>query len=69
MTPEQRSAINQSSREGSIRYYQMLTTEERTERAKKAVSAVPTLTCPHCNLSGKKGNMLRWHFDNCKNML
>jgi group I intron endonuclease len=23
-------------------------------------------TCPHCGLSGKKGNMVRWHFNNCK---
>lgn len=23
-------------------------------------------TCPHCNKSGKKANMIRWHFDNCK---
>lgn len=23
-------------------------------------------TCPHCNLTGKGGSMLRWHFDNCK---
>ena len=25
------------------------------------------LTCPHCNFTGKgRGNMKRWHFDNCK---
>ena len=24
------------------------------------------LTCPHCNKTGQKPNMLRWHFDNCK---
>jgi len=24
------------------------------------------LTCPHCGLLGSKGNMIRWHFDNCK---
>lgn len=23
-------------------------------------------TCPHCNKSGGKGAMQRWHFDNCK---
>lgn len=23
--------------------------------------------CPHCNKSGGKGAMQRWHFDNCKN--
>ena len=25
-----------------------------------------TITCPHCNKSGDKSNMKRWHFDNCK---
>lgn len=27
---------------------------------------VEKLTCPHCNLTGQKLNMLRYHFDNCK---
>lgn len=22
--------------------------------------------CPHCDVEGDKGNMMRWHFDNCK---
>lgn len=25
-------------------------------------------TCPHCNLTGKGPNMLRYHFDNCKSL-
>lgn len=25
-------------------------------------------TCPHCNLTGKGYNMLRYHFDNCKKL-
>lgn len=25
-----------------------------------------TATCPHCKLTGGKGNMVRYHFDNCK---
>lgn len=24
------------------------------------------MACPHCNKTGSKGNMSRWHFDNCK---
>jgi len=28
----------------------------------------PTVTCPHCNKVGAKGNMLRYHFDNCKSL-
>lgn len=67
MSFDERSKVNQKSRRGSIEYYKKLTAEEKTERAKKAVTATPTLTCPHCNKSGKKGNMYRWHFDNCKN--
>jgi hypothetical protein len=26
----------------------------------------PTVECPHCKKIGAKGNMLRYHFDNCK---
>ena len=25
-----------------------------------------TVICPHCNVSGKGGNMTRYHFNNCK---
>jgi hypothetical protein len=25
-------------------------------------------TCPHCNLTGRGNNMLRYHFDNCKKL-
>jgi hypothetical protein len=25
-----------------------------------------SVSCPHCNKSGSKGTMTRWHFDNCK---
>lgn len=25
-----------------------------------------TYTCPHCNFTGRGGNMKRYHFDNCK---
>lgn len=68
MSPSERSLANQKSREGSVEYYKKLTAEEKTARAKKAVAATPTLTCPHCGKSGKKGNMYRWHFNNCKNI-
>lgn len=26
----------------------------------------PEYTCPHCNYTGRGGNMKRYHFDNCK---
>lgn len=28
-----------------------------------------TVECPHCTKEGQKPNMLRWHFDNCKNKI
>lgn len=31
--------------------------------------AQPVVTCPHCNKQGGISNMIRWHFDNCKNKL
>lgn len=27
------------------------------------------VTCPHCNTTGGKGVMNRWHFDRCKNIV
>jgi hypothetical protein len=27
----------------------------------------PIVKCPHCDVSGKGGNMTRYHFNNCKN--
>lgn len=26
------------------------------------------IECPHCNKKGNKAIMMRWHFDNCKNI-
>jgi len=28
-----------------------------------------TSTCPHCNKTGGHGNMLRYHYDNCKSLI
>lgn len=36
-------------------------TEETRNKLKERVF------CPHCNKSGNKSNMTRWHFDKCKN--
>lgn len=33
----------------------------------KPIGPQPVITCPHCNLSGGKSSMKRYHFDNCKN--
>ena len=43
-----------------------------SEKHKKNISKgcsnieLKTITCPHCNKSGKENVMYRWHFDNCK---
>lgn len=66
MTLEERSKINEKSRLGSINYNKSLSQEEKSIRGKNAVNSVPITICPHCGKSGKKGNMNRWHFNNCK---
>jgi group I intron endonuclease len=34
-------------------------------RKGKPISPTYPVTCPHCNKTGDKRNMVRWHFDNC----
>lgn len=34
-------------------------------KSKKGIPK-PKLTCPHCGKTGGHGNMLRYHYDNCK---
>lgn len=40
-------------------------TEETKTRITETKRANPKL-CPHCGLTGVGGNMVRFHFDNCK---
>ena len=42
-----------------------------SERTSAALKGVPkkTTTCPHCRKTGGAGNMMRYHFDNCKHHL
>lgn len=35
-------------------------------RKKREPISFEVVICPHCNKSGKKNAMKRWHFDNCK---
>lgn len=35
-------------------------------RKGKKIKPCNTITCPHCGKVGDKRNMVRWHFDNCK---
>jgi hypothetical protein len=42
-------------------------TKRKISEARKGVSNKQSkVTCPHCNKIGGKGNMKRFHFDNCK---
>ena len=36
---------------------------------KERRSAQRMATCPHCDKNGMIGNMHRWHFDNCKELI
>jgi len=39
---------------------------KRNMSEKKKGIPQPKVTCPHCNLTGGRNIMTRWHFDNCK---
>jgi hypothetical protein len=49
-----------------------LTGVPRSEKDKEAISKggkgkkMATITCPHCMMTGGRGNMNRYHFENCK---
>ena len=47
------------------RLYNRLPKKKMSESAKKN-RATNQLTCPHCNKTGPKCNMIQSHFDNCK---
>ena len=46
-------------------------TEEQKQKIANSLKGKPktlkSVTCPHCNLTGKGSNMTRYHFSNCKN--
>lgn len=41
-------------------------TAETREKMSMTAKNLTPVTCPHCDKSGKKSVMVRWHFDNCK---
>ena len=41
--------------------------EETRGKMKTAALNLVSVTCPHCEVSGKPAPMTRWHFDNCRN--
>lgn len=40
--------------------------QESIDKMKESHKHRPTVTCPHCNKTGAKCAMVRFHFDNCK---
>jgi hypothetical protein len=45
-------------------------TKQKMSAVRKGVTKTLNLVvCPHCNKSGKGGNMTRYHFDNCQTLL
>jgi len=55
---EQRLGIPKSDKQRQEISDRQKTSEKNTFRH--------TVKCPHCNREGQKPNMLRWHFENCK---
>lgn len=51
-------------------HQELITKKLNTKEVKDKISATwaskPIKKCPHCDVSGKGGNMIRYHFDNCK---
>jgi hypothetical protein len=50
-------------------WYESLSADAKQEMKRKQDEAkrnYPVRICPHCGTSGKGGNMVRYHFDNCK---
>lgn len=60
-TEESKQKISESSK-------LLVRTEEHKRRIGDAHRGKPkpTVECPHCGKIGAKGNMLRYHFENCK---
>jgi len=61
--PKRNAKILQTRRENG--------NDKVSEETKKKLSVSaknrPKVICPHCGKEGDKANMIRWHYDNCKN--
>ena len=73
MTGEGNHFFNKTHSDESIakikqaRAQQIITKESNQKRSATMIGhKKETATCPHCDLTGGKGNMIRYHFDNCK---
>ena len=40
--------------------------ESTKNKISESIKGLPRVVCPHCAKIGEKGNMHRWHFENCK---
>lgn len=70
--PSQSKEVKEKKEETFLRNYGVTHWAKTKEaREKKRLNAIKQhqkdkpRTCPHCSLTGKGGNMSRYHFDNC----
>ena len=65
------SSINRSSKEYRDNMSKSCIGKRYSEETKKKMSIsrlnLPRVQCPHCTKTGLYSNMVRWHFNNCKN--
>ena len=62
-TPETREKISKSKKGRASPNKGKKMTEDQTRNMRKPKRR---MTCPHCGVEGGGGNMIRYHFDNCK---
>jgi hypothetical protein len=71
MTPERKSIYRERKQKSAKEWYNSLSPRQRAEMKRKQDQAkrnYPVRICPHCGVSGKGGNMTRFHFSNCKHV-
>tara|TARA_R110000787_G_scaffold217978_1_gene326693 strand:- start:219 stop:725 length:507 start_codon:yes stop_codon:yes gene_type:complete len=63
-TKEHKRKISEAHK-GKIQGAPSEETRRKISEIKKGIPK-PVIQCPHCNKSGGRPQMKRWHFDNCK---
>jgi hypothetical protein len=66
-TEEQRKKISDSKKGEKHPLFGKQHKEETKQKMREAALNIPKLMCPYCNKVGSPHNMIRWHFNNCKN--
>jgi hypothetical protein len=60
---------NQRTGEKNPMYGKKHTEETKAKYKFRPLPVLLERTCPHCGKQGKGGSMIRWHMDNCKNLV